>query len=290
MVAGSSENIVDKVILIKKPEKIDFLVAMFYRNFVFLVGIIIVGLTGFMGKLNFAFSVPFLILALIYPLASFAYDYFLRNNEVSRFSAVFYTFPIFFLFFDKLFFHFSFSIIQIIGILLMVAGAMFFSFNITEKKSSFSRRGWFLMLMYMAINIYLYIVFKVASTHVNGVSFYFSTWTIMILVYVLLLAVTKKYRKLKETAKADNFLAKTIVSKSIDSLSGIFYLQAISLASLTAVSAFESFSPLVMLALLMFASSVMHVNTTEDFSRKTLWLKAAATFLLVGGSLCTFLF
>jgi len=36
MIADSSEKILDKIILIKDPERIDFLGAMFYRNLIFL--------------------------------------------------------------------------------------------------------------------------------------------------------------------------------------------------------------------------------------------------------------
>ena len=285
MIAGSLENIIDKVILIRKPEKIDFLVAMFYRNLWFFIGITLIGLTGFMGKLSFVFTFPFLILAVIYPLTSFAYDYFLRNNELSRFSGIFYTFPLFFLCFDNLFFHLTFSIFRAASVLLLVAGAILFSINPNERRSSFSRMGWFWMLIYAGGNIYLYIIFKVVSPAINGVSFYFSTWAMSMVLYALLLIATKKYKKLKETATTDNFFLKTLVSKSLDSFSGVFYLQAISLASLTVVSAFDSLSPLVMLMMLLLISLLLRIHTAEDFSKKTLALKVGATLLLVLGSL-----
>jgi uncharacterized membrane protein len=288
MVASSCETIIDKAILIKKPEKIDFLVAMFYRNFWFFIGIALIGITGFMGKLSFIFNVPFLVLAIIYPLTSFSYDYFLRNNEVSRFSAIFRIFPIFFFAFDKLFFHSSFSFIQIIGILLLVIGAMIFSIDIKKNKSSFSGEGWFWMFVYMGINMYLYVVFKISSRTINGVSFYFSIWALMMLVYVLSLVLTRKYLKMKETALADNFLVKTIVSKGFDSLGGVFYLQAISLSSLTLASAFNSFSPLVLLTILLFVSLATRTNLKEDFSKNVVWQKVIATALLIIGGLCVF--
>ncbi len=288
MFANSFENIIDKVVLIKEPKKIDVLAAMFYRNLGFFVCTAIIGLTGLMGKMSFVMNVPLFILAIIYPLASFSYDYFLRNLEVSRASAVSYTFPLFFLFFDNLFFHLRFSPVEVIGVLLLVGGAVMFSYDIANKKSSFSWKSTFWMFVKMAISLYMYIVFKIYDGTVNGVSFYFSVWAVIILLYVVLLFATGKYRKLRETATTNHFVGKTFIAKAFDALSSTFYMQALALVSLTAVSAFTSLTPMVMLMILACVAFFTKIRTDEDFSKRTFIWKILGALLLVFGSLCLF--
>ena len=95
MIAGSLEEIIDKVILIKNLEKIDPLVAAFYRNLGFLFFTFLTGLIGIFGELNFIFNFHFLILAILWPVNSFAYDYFLRKVELSRVNSFFYLIPVY---------------------------------------------------------------------------------------------------------------------------------------------------------------------------------------------------
>ena len=288
MIAGSFETVIDKVIVIKKPEKIDVLIATFYRNFGFFVLMTLVGFLGFFGELGFVFNIPFLILAIIWPLNSFAYDYFLRNIEVSRFNGIFYVFPLIFLFVDTVFFHGRYSTVQVVGILFLVLGAVLFSIEATTKKFIFSLKTLFWIFIRMIPQIYLLVVYKYYSNSVNDVSFFFSVWAMLTVIYVVAIVVTKKYQKLKETALADQFLAKTFLAKGFDVLSSIFYLEAIGIASLTAVSAFNSFSPLIMLIVLLCTSLFTRINIAEDFSRKTLVLKIIAAVTLITGGICMF--
>jgi len=289
MIAGSLETIVDKVIITKEPEKIDILVGTFYRNFAFFILTIIIGLFGIFGKLSFVFNIHLLILAIICPLNSLAYDYFLRNVEVSRFNGIFYAFPIIFLFIEKIFLHKTFSVIQIIGTLLLVIGAILFSMEANKRKFLLSWKALFWMLIRMIPIVYLFVTYKLYSTSINDVSFYFSIWAMLIIFYIFIILITKKYKKLKETAKSNNFLAKTFIAKGFDVFSSIFYLEALGIASLTAVSAIDSFSPLITLVLLICLSFFTKINISEDFSKKTLVLKIVATMTLIAGGFCMFL-
>jgi len=109
MISGSFEQIIDKVVVIKNPAKIDVLIATFYRNFGFFFFTALAGVLGIFGHLSFVWNLPFLILALISPLHSLVYDYFLRTVELSRSQAVLYALPLFFVFIDKLFFGIAYS-------------------------------------------------------------------------------------------------------------------------------------------------------------------------------------
>jgi drug/metabolite transporter (DMT)-like permease len=289
MIASSLENIIDKVIIIKKPGNVDILCAMFFRNLGFFVCIVLIGLTGLIGKMSFVFNIPILILVIVYPAVSFSYDHFLRNYEVSRFSSILHILPLFFLFFDNLFFHYSYSLIQLIGIFLLVFGSLLFSYNIKKNKSAFSWKGILLLFAFLVVEIYLYIIFKITSETINGVSFFASVWSMMMIEYVLLLIITKKYKKLQVTATSNGFLLNTFIAKSFDSLSSVFYMQALSVATLTAVSAFISLSPLVMLVILLCIYFLTNIKISEDFSQETLTLKIFATIILILGSLFMFM-
>lgn len=285
MAVGSFEEVIDKAVILKRQKKIDPLVATFYRNFAFFGLTALVGILGVFGKLSFAFNIHFLILAVLWPLNSLGYDYFLRNVEVSRFSGVLHIFPLIFLFADKLFFQISFPPVQVVGVFALVVGATLFSFNAQAKRSAFTLKGAFWMAMKVGVYAYLFVAFKMLGNSVNEVSFYFSIWLLVTAVYAVILLGTRKYKLLVKTASEGNFLPKTFLSKGFDLVSSIFYLEALSLASLTAVSAFMSFTPLVLLAVLFIASFFMKLDLAEDFSRKTLILKVAATALLVIGGL-----
>jgi len=227
MISGSFEQIIDKVVVIKNPAKIDVLIATFYRNFGFFFFTALAGVLGIFGHLSFVWNLPFLILALISPLHSLVYDYFLRTVELSRSQAVLYALPLFFVFIDKLFFGIAYSLPQLIGVMLLVFGALIFSFNEKQKKSAFSKKGLLGIALYGATSAYLLIAFKLYESTVNEISFYFSVWTLVIIFYVVLILATGKYKKLKETAVTEGFLKKTFASKGCDFLSSIFYLKAL---------------------------------------------------------------
>jgi uncharacterized membrane protein len=283
LISGSLEEVVDKMVTVRQTDKIDSLSASFYRNLVFFLFTIISGIIGIFGKIDLVFNIHFLILAIIWPLNSLAYDYFLRNVELSRFNGISYTYPFIFLLIDFFHFHQAYSALQINGSILLATGAILFSYDRKQDKLFFSYKGMFWLLINMTTNIYLLFVFKHLSNLVNEVSFYFSIWLFVIIFYIFLLIITKKYKKLKQTANTNRFISKTFLSKGFDFLSSIFYLKAINIASLTAVSSISSFSPLVLLILLLIISFMTNINIEEDFSKKSLGLKIIATFILVIG-------
>ena len=72
------------------------------------------------------------------------------------------------------------------------------------------------------------------------------------LTYGVVIILTGKTSMVMVTASRDGFLAKTFLAKFFDFLSGIFFLQAVALASLTSVKALHSLLPLVILLLSFF--------------------------------------
>jgi uncharacterized membrane protein len=289
MISGAFEEVIDKVIIIKNPQKIDALVASFYRNFGFFFFTILAGILGIFGKMTFSFNIYLLILALVWPLHSLAYDYFLRNIELSRFQGILYAFPILFLFVDKIYFHINYSILQVIGVVLLVCGALIFSFDSQQKKTVFSLKGIIGILIHATTYAYLLIAFKFTENSINEISFYFSAWLLVIIFYAILILITGKYKYLKETAITEGFLKRTFVSKGSDFLSSIFYLKALALATLTTVSAFSSFSPIILLIILLLLARFTKINSAENFSPQALYYKIAATGILALGGYLIFI-
>lgn len=259
------EEIIDKVVIIKKPTKIDPFVASFFRNFAFFVFTLIAGILMVFGKISFFFNINILILAILWPLNSLAYDYFLRNIELSRSQGVFYTFPFIFLFIENVFFHISYSYLQITGIILLVLGAIIFSFDGSLKIPVFNLKSILWMFIKLATYAYFLIVYKMFENEVNEISFYFSTWIIVIAFYLIIIILTRKYKKLRQTAVSENFLKKTFLSKGCDFIASIFYLKALSLTTLTPLSALTSFSPIILLLILLMISHFSNINVAEDF-------------------------
>lgn len=128
MLATAGENVIDKAALIRDVS-LDPLVATFIRPFLFFVAIAFVGLTGWLGELHFFFNwvlwlcVPFGI------LSSFLYTYLLQKIEITSIGAAGYLTPFLFFFIDTSVVTTHFTPLQVIGIILLVAGGIGFSLD-----------------------------------------------------------------------------------------------------------------------------------------------------------------
>lgn len=285
MVFGSLEDVFDKIIILKKPQLIDPMIGTFYRNMGFFLFTVLAGFLGIFGKMAFSFNMHYLLLALLWPLSSLSQDYFLRNVEVSRFSGFFYTFPFIFLLIDRFYFHTSYSSFQIAGTIILIFGAVLFSFDLNKKKFVLTGNGVIWLIVKMIIAVYFSVVFKLTQGSTNEVSFYFSIWLMIVSVYFILLLITRKVGQLKKVALANHFMAKTMCSKAMDFFSSVFYLKALSTATLTAVSALSSFSPMVLLLILSTVQILTGLRVQEDLNRKMLAQKILASTLLVAGGI-----
>ena len=293
MFFSTLENILDKAIVSKHETHLDSLVASFYRNFLFWIFAIIGGFIGIFGELHF-FLTPLLVLTgIFWVFSSIIYDYFLKNIEVSRFAGLTYIFPLLLIFLDTLYFKESFSLWEIIGIFFLVLGATSLSLNFSENKIKqiFSKKVWLYFFISFFIGAIKYGLFKYYFNAglINEISFYASVWLITCSTFILAIFALKKQHLLIPIAKYDNYLAKTSVSKFFDFLGSIFFLKAISTASLTSVHALSSVSPF-MLLILVFILQKFGLNLDEDVSHHSLFIKIFAVILLCSGGMFLTLF
>lgn len=285
LISSSLEEVIDKIIIIKEAKQLDPLISSFYRNVCFFFFVLFSGIIGIFGKVTFFWNVHIFILALCWPIHSLAYDYFLRNVELSRFQSVYYIFPFIYLFLDKMFFHTSYSLSGVTGLTLLVSGAFIFSLDSVHKISKFTFKKLIWMIAAIIPYIYMLIIFKLFGDQVNEVSFYFSIWSIVIIFYILLLFFSGNIKKLFKTATIQGFFKKTIFSKCFDFMSSIFYLRALLLTSLTNVSAITSFYPIVLLTILIVINFFTKIDVGENFSPKIFVKKIIGAIIITIGAI-----
>jgi drug/metabolite transporter (DMT)-like permease len=106
---------------------IDFFVASFWRPFLYVVTVVVIGLLGILGPLHFTFYWSIIALAPFGIFTTLFYTYLLQRVELTSMGAVAYITPLIFLFIDSDIVHVGLSQMQILGIFLLVAGGIGFA-------------------------------------------------------------------------------------------------------------------------------------------------------------------
>lgn len=268
VICEALESIIDKVLVVNKESKIDAVIASFFRNLGFFVFVCIAWVLWIFGPLEFFVTPAIVLLWVIWIVNSLIYDYVLRYTKLSQLTGITFIFPILLLIFDIFVFEESFSLIQIIAILCVFFGAFQMSTGHSSdgKKSMLWVKIWGLMFAKFLIYAIAYAIFKHyhISEGLSEINFYFSVWVFVMLSYGVVIMMTWKFQMLLSAASQDGLLPKTLLAKFFDFLSGIFFLQAVVLASLTSVKALHSLLPLVIL-LFSFIIQKCWVSLKETF-------------------------
>ncbi len=284
----SFESLIDKLLVVNKEKSLDPLVASFFRNFAFFVIIAISGVLGVFGKMNFFATWIIFVLGAFWILNSLAYDFLLKNIEISRSSSITYIFPLLLLPLDILIFGEKFLPINVAGIFLLVLGSltMSLSFSKGTLKNLFSWKVYLFLFIKFIILAFSLILFREYNIlyGLNEVSFYFSVWIFVILTYLPIMFFKGKMRKIVKTASENKFLLKTFVSKSFDVGGSILSLIAITFTNMTKVEAVGSFFPLLVL-IFAFIFQKLGFNLKENFSIKTTIQKIIGITLIIFGSI-----
>jgi hypothetical protein len=285
LLASAGENVIDKAALVKNVA-VDFYVASFWRPFMYFIAISAIGLTGILGPLHFFFHWSILAIAPFGIFTSLFYTYMLRKVELTSISAAAYLTPIIFLFVDANFIHATLSIYQIAGILLLVLGGLGFALDrkTFRIKKQLVWQVWLVFLfnvLWAGTEAYLFKYLN-ATYGMNGGSFFATLWLICSLLLVLL-AITMGKWKLLFTKPSLTYVSQTMGSKFCDGLSSVFWAQAIALAAVSQVYAFEALFPLVLFLAVLLVQGGLHIRLKETFGKGYLGWKAVATVLLVVG-------
>jgi drug/metabolite transporter (DMT)-like permease len=286
LVTSATQDVVDKFAIVRS-ESIDTFVASFHRTAFFLAATVAIGLLGPLGGLRLFFHWEVLLFAPLCVLSSLLWTYLLRNIEVMTIGAVFYLAPLLYLFIDTHLLGMHFSAKEIAGIALLVGGGVAFSIDgdSLRPKPELTRAVWgalMLVLFYNGAEAYLF-KYLHATYDLNGVSFYASLWLLSTAcLFALVLSQRKERLLIDKTART--YLPRVAVSKSCDAASSVLNAQALSLAAVSQVTAFDALYPLISFVLVLIVQEYFKMSLNEDLHRRRLPWKAFAVALLVAGS------
>lgn len=285
ILTAAGENVIDKAAIVQNVA-IDFFIASFWRPFMFFVAISVIGLLGFIGPLHFFFHWSILLIAPFGVGTALFYTYLLQKVELTSINAAAYLVPILFLLIDTRIAHVGLTGIEIAGILLLVLGGIGFAVDATTLrfKEELDWRIWAVFAFNIAwggTEAYLFKYLN-GAYGVNGVSFFATLWLVCSAL-LLALVVLKGRLGLLFSRASRVYVAQSTLSKSCDALNSVLWAQAITLAAVSQVSAFESLYPLVLFGSIVFVQVILRIPLKEKFSSAHLGWKAFATVLLVVG-------
>ena len=282
----SFERIIDKKLVVRK-KGLDPLTCAFIRNLCFYISILFIGIFGFFGKIEFFFSLIIVVWSFFHVIASITYDYLIKKNQVIKFEGITFLFSIFLIGIDKYFFEIDYSFLALIGALFLIYGGILVSKNKYSKKNKKVDYVNYLFFSYhFLISIIQVYIFKYNNITygINEITHYTNTWFYVSLFFLLFMLIKKKHILFFKISKENNFFLKTLLSKFLDSISGLFMLKAISLSSVSKVHLFGSISPIIFFIIVLFLSKILKVDLEEDFNNKSLLRKLCGVIFLGIGS------
>lgn len=285
VLTAAAESVFDKAAVVKNVQ-IDGLVASFWRPFLYTLLTILIGLTGVLGSLTFFFHWSLFVMAIFGACTSLFYTYLLKRVELTNIASVAYLAPIVLLFIDTHIAGAALAGSQMVGIMLLVLGGIGFaldgrSFRF-KKELTWSVWGIFLFnLTYGWADAYLFKYLNEAHG-VNGVSFFSSLWLLCSL-YMLLLLLWQRKLHLMVNRTARVFITQAAAGKSFDAVNSVLWAQALTLAAVSQVSAFDATYPLILFLLIVVVQGLFKVPLGERIDSERAWWKVGATVLLVAG-------
>ena len=290
LIFHSFERIIDKKLVIKK-KGLDPFICSFIRNLCFFISILVIGVFGFFGKIEFFFSIIIVIWSFFHIIASMTYDYLIKKNQIIKFEGINFLFFIFLIGIDNYFFKIDYSFLALIGALFLISGGILVSKNKSlERNKKTDYKNYFFLFYHFLIAIIQVYIFKYYNVNfgINEITFYTNTWIYVSLFYILFTLVRKKHILFFKISKENKFFLKTLLSKFFDSIAGLFMLKAISLSSVSKVHLLGSISPIIFFVVVLFFTKILRFNLEEDFSEKSFFRKLfAVIFLGIGSFLIT---
>ncbi|MDB5260108.1 MAG: hypothetical protein JWN37_339 [Candidatus Nomurabacteria bacterium] len=283
--ANAFENSLDKYSLIN-GKSLDYAITTFYRVVVFTAILVIFGLFWYGGNLSVLVDWRIILFGLLSALYGLSYTVALKKIEVTNIGTITYIGPAVFLLIDTVLLHVPLSLLQGMGVLLLVIGGIGFSIDGVTKKLkkelSLSIFGIFIFWSaYGGIEAYLF-KFMHASYGIDAPTFFSNTWAWAGISLLFLILIQRKGRMLFD-GPVRIFVTRSVFSKTCDASSTLFTAQALTLASVSQVSAMEALSPLILFFVTFLIQGVLHYSLNERLDRKSFAWKAFMIVLLVAG-------
>ncbi|MFZ2887271.1 MAG: EamA family transporter, partial [Minisyncoccia bacterium] len=247
LVAGAFESAIDKAGIVGDA-RVDSYAASFYRTFFFFLATLTVGLTGILGNLQLFIHWSIVPLAFLGLVSTLLFTYLLRKVEITVISAASYLTPILFLIIDTSFLGINLSQAEVLGIILLVCGGI--AFSLDGKTEHFKREftwkvaGAFVFIYILQSGIENYTFKHFSDGGLNAISYYASIWSLTTLLFLGVLLVKGKMHTLVARA-AVTYIPYAALGKTFDAFNSILFLSAVSIATVSQVSAFNALFPLV---------------------------------------------
>lgn len=283
--ANACENVADKAAIVL-DRRINYAIATFWRNALFLLFATIVGVCGWLGEMHFYFGWSILVFSVFYIFSSYFYTYLLQRIEVTGIAVDTYIMPIVFLAIDTVILHAHLSLEQIVGIILLTLGGLAFAL---DGKTHRIKREWTLAvwaifvywLFYDGAEYYLFKYLNVTEG-VNGVSFNVSfslVGTACMLLYIVWIRKTR----LIFAKDAQKYIPAVTVSKILDTAGALFWMQALTLATVSQVSAIGAIEPIILFLVALVVQKSTRFSVREKTDRRNVFWKFGAVSLLCVG-------
>jgi len=289
LTAGAFETVVDKAGIVH-DNVIDSYVASFYRLALFGLMTSLLGITGLLGELTIFLHWSTFALGIMAAFSTVMFTYLLRTVELTVIGAAAYLTPLLFLLIDTSILKLSFTSIQLFGIVLLVLGGLAFSLDgkTHHFKKYLSGRVWgiffFIYIFYSGVEAYTYRYLH-TTYDLSPVSFY-ATYICFGALLLFGVLVFKGRTHLLISRPALRYIPYAAAGKAFDSVNSTLYITAISMATVSQVSAFNALMPLVLVAVAWVVQGVFGVRLKEHLDyRRLSWKIGAAMILVIGGFL-----
>lgn len=288
LLAGAFEGTIDKAGLVH-DSRVDSSIASFLRVMFFVIATLAVGITGILGHFSFFFHWSIPLFACSWILNAILFTRLCRTIEITAISATAYLTSFLFLGIDTALLGVQFTSAQLLGMALLVCGGIAFALDGTSHhiKREFTMRVmgsfFFIYIFQTAIETYTFKYFAAAG--LNGVSFYGSIGVFAVIFFFLFLVYRRKAHLLVSKPSV-RYLPYAIVGKIFDAFNSILFLSAVSLATVSQVTAFTALGPLIVFVVASVTQSFFGVSLRERLDRKNaLWKLGATAMLIFGGFL-----
>lgn len=290
ILSNTLEETIDKAAMLGSSE-LDTVAAAWIRNMIVFGIALIVALVFQHPFPAIITSFPIIWWGLVYAFQAISYTWILKHIEITAASVTFALLPLIFLPIDLFIRHEPLTGLQMIGVCVLVTGGLIF-FLRKNLSSKLSLKKYGLMMLgvlifdaivfgsegYIFKNYYDELAIHPATFLVSGMLYMCVFLTLMLLVRIIWTRGTLNL------AGAILYARCSAVAKLADYGNVFFTLQALTIASVTQVTAMKVIHPLVLLGVTMLAQHTCKVDLDEAFTRDTVIQKTIGIVLIVIGS------
>lgn len=277
------EEIIDKASLTTERIRLHPLTSSLVRNTLYFCFVTAAGVSGIFGQLTIQFRYEYPIVGVIWLINSLGYDYFMRKVELSQFTSVFYIIPLCFILIDVFLLNQSFTPIQFVSMGMLVLGAAIMTFFTSKRGMLNWESGFWLLVKVISEITFLYFFKNLSSSGLNEISFLFNSWIYVVFGLSMLVCARNVNMRSESVRGLPIYISKMVVSKLFDFISGLLYLHAIAMATLSQVSALNAVSPIILLVLVKVFS--YWYRPLEDVSPRIFGIKLIGIAILCTGGL-----